>query len=202
MRPRARALLAVPVLALALGLARAATPDCAAACSCAGPPQLDGNEQAVLVGMVGADDGTGRYAFAVERWFVGGDEPVVTLQSGTSRRADGTFVTNTCGLTFVSGEHLILSASREGVVLTPGSCSPHAPLDSAEGQQLLAETVAAFGPGTVPPEAPNQPTDPPAAPTSPTADLALPLALAFAIGVALATFGFVAVLAKRPRGSS
>lgn len=202
MRQRARALLAVPLVALALGLARAATPDCVAACSCAGPPRLDGNEQAVLLGTVGADDGAGRYTFAVERWFVGGNEPVVTLQSGTSRQADGTFVVNTCGLSFVSGEHLILSASREGVVLTPGSCSPHAQVDSAEGQQLLAETVAVFGPGTVPPSAVDQPTDPPDDAVSPTAELALPLALAFAIGVALAIFGFVAVLAKRPRGSS
>lgn len=130
-------------------------PGTTVACSCIEPepgaPVFTGEEDAVLMGTVGQTDGRGIYGFAVERWFHGGNEAGVRLQSAKETFPDGQSVINTCGLTFETGERLILAAGRtDATTLTPNSCSPHALVASEEGQRLVAEAVRAFGEGTAP----------------------------------------------------
>jgi hypothetical protein len=115
---------------------------------------FDGQEDAVLVGRVGADDGSGVYPFAVERWFKGGDASNVRLASGTLRQADGSFFGNSCGVDLNPGSHLVLVAYRSEGVLTPSACSPLATVETAEGQAMLAAAARTFGPGLVPGEPP------------------------------------------------
>ena len=137
-------------------------------CSCAAQdgPIFDGDEAVVLVGRVGADDGRGVFDFAVERWFRGGSDAVVRLQSATTKFADGTVTLNTCGLNFESGQHLILVASGHQGVLAGSICSPSADVDSRQGQAMFAAAVTAFGPGIVPGEPPPEVSD-----DAPTIDL-------------------------------
>jgi hypothetical protein len=179
---RAVRLLAVTgVLNAALVAGALAVPRVAVACSCLQPqpgaPIFDGQEGAVLAGRVGPEAAGGRFNFAVERWFKGGTEATVLLQSGTTTFADGQTVTNTCGLTLVPGSHLVLAAAIGDGFLEPGSCSPHATVESAQGQRMIAAAEQAFGPGVLPGQPP--PTGPAA---SPAIDLGL-VAIVAVLGV-------------------
>lgn len=176
-----RVAVATVLLVGALSARHLSVPALTFACSCIAPqpgaPAFTGEEDAVLMGTVGAADGRGAYAFAVERWFHGGTAATVRLQSQEVTFADGQTMIDTCGLRFEAGQRLILAAGRtDATTLTPNSCAPHALVASAEGQQLLADAVRAFGEGT----APGIPPD-----TDPDADAGPDLGL---VAIALVTF--------------
>jgi hypothetical protein len=163
-----RVTLATVFLLGALSTTQLSLPGLTVACSCMAPepgaPAFTGEEDAVLMGMVGQPDGRGTYAFAVERWFRGGNAAGVWLQSAMQTFPDGQTAINSCGLTFEAGERLILAAGRmDATTLMPGSCSPYALVASPEGQRLVADAVRAFGEGTAPGVPPgNAPADAPA----------------------------------------
>jgi hypothetical protein len=185
-----RVALATVFLVGALSATRLSLPGQMVACSCmptneAGP--FTGEEDAVLIGTVGASDGRGVYEFTVERWFHGGDEAVVALQSSTQVLADGTTTIDTCGLSFEPGQRLIFAATRSGATLSPNSCAPYAAAASVEGQQLAAAAVVTFGEGTLPGSPPKQAADP-------SVDLAL-IAILVSFGIVIAVVLGVVVLA-------
>jgi hypothetical protein len=155
-----RVLLVAIVLATGAFATRILLPTGTVACSCVvqNPNQpFDGSEDAVLVGTVGAQDHGGKFTFRVERWFKGGLDPVVLLQSATQPMGDGTFLTNTCGLELMPGQRLVLAAARtDAEGLFPGLCQPSAAAASPEGQALVAAAVRVFGEGV----APGAPPDP------------------------------------------
>lgn len=172
---------ATVVLVGAASASQLSLPGLTVACSCIAPqpgaPAFTGDEDAVLMGTVGQADGRGAYAFAVERWFHGGNAASVRLQSAMQTFPDGQTAINSCGLTFEVGERLILAAGRtDPTTLLPGSCAPHALVASPEGQQLVADAVRAFGEGT----APGVPPD-----IDPGADAGPDLGL---VAIALVTF--------------
>src|SRR5687767_3481240 len=104
-----------------------------------------------------------------------------------------------CTISLEPGQRMITAASLSRGAITPGLCRPYGDPTNAEGQRLIAVATAAYGPGVVPPDGPATPADPPAAPAGGAGDLALPLVLAAAIGVALALFGLVTLLTRRRR---
>lgn len=181
---------ATVLLVGAMSAGHLSLPGRAVACTCVAPepgaPVFSGEEDAVLMGTVGQTDGRGIYAFAVERWFHGGSAASVRLQSAMETFPDGQTAINSCGLTFETGQQLIMAAARtDATTLRPGSCAPYALVASPQGQQLLADAVRAFGEGTapgVPPETPPGADAPP--------DLGL-------VAIALVTFvvGLTAVAA-------
>lgn len=175
-----RVALATVLLVGASSASHLSLPGVTFACSCLAPepgaPVFTGDE-AVLIGTVGPGDGRGTYAFAVERWFQGGNAASVRLQSQMETFPDGQTVINTCGLTFEVGERLILAAGwMDATTLVPDSCSPHALVASPEGQQLVAAAVRTFGEGTTPGAPPD---------TDPGADAGPDLGL---VAIALVTF--------------
>lgn len=194
---RTRTLAAAILCVVAVAAGRAAAPPSAFACTCMSIDQANpftGEEGAVLVGRVGADDGTGVFAFTVERWFKGGAEPVVGLASGTRRHADGTWSMNTCGLALTPGQALILGAHREGAILSASSCSPHGDPSSGLGQALLAAARRTFGDGV----APGGTTAPP---DNQGIDIAA-IALGTVGGVLLLVFGLLAWTFLRNRADA
>ncbi|HUG30508.1 MAG TPA: hypothetical protein VMQ65_08370 [Candidatus Limnocylindria bacterium] len=181
---------ATVLLVGSLSVSQLFVPGLTVACSCIAPepgaPAFTGDDDAVLIGTVGQADGRGSHAFAVERWFHGGNAAGVWLQSALQTFPDGQTAIDSCGLTFKVGERLILAAGRmDATTLRPGSCAPHALVASPEGQQLVAAAVRAFGEGT----APGVPPD-----IDPGADAAPDLGL---VAIALVTFvvGLTAVAA-------
>jgi hypothetical protein len=184
MKRLVRVAMAAVVLGATLNAATLLGPKVAFACSCAGPPALDGTEDAVLVGRVGVAAGNGRFNFAVERWFKGGAAPAVLLQSALTEFADGQTVIDTCGLNLVPGSHLVLAASRGEGALVPAACSPNATVESPEGQALLATAERLFGIGQVPGEPPPPAADGPAVDLGPVAIGATLLILSL-IGIVL-----------------
>jgi hypothetical protein len=171
---------AAAILNSALLAGALAAPAITVACSCAGPPLgapiFDGQEDAVLVGRVGADDGSGVYSFVVERWFKGGQAASVRLASGTLRQADGTFAGNSCGVDLNPGAHLVVAAYRSDGLLTPSACSPLATVETGDGQAMLAAAARTFGPGLIPGGPP---------PTAPERNPPIDLALISIVGVVL-----------------
>ena len=153
------AALASLLLVSALAVGELALPDSVAACSCLpqepGAPLFSGAEEIVFVGRAGQLDARGRYDFTVERWFRGGDAAAVKVQSATEFFADGTSAENTCGLHFEPGAHVILTGSLSEGVVQPSLCSPHAPVESEEGQRLLVAAAETFGEGAAPSQAPS-----------------------------------------------
>jgi hypothetical protein len=106
-----------------------------------------------------------------------------------------------CTMHLEAGQRMITAAGFDGVVITPRLCSPYGDPITPDGQELIAEAVKAYGPGVRPPDAPPLPTDPPASP-NPAADTALPLIVASIVGVVIALFGAVALLARRRPGTA
>jgi len=194
-----RLVLAALTLNAALLAGALAAPSFVLGCSCAAPepgaPIFSGDEEVVLVGRVGADDGRGVFAFAVERWFRGGSDAVVGLLSGTITFADGTSLTDTCGIQIKPGEHLILSAWVNEGKLAGSACSPHANVDSRDGQAMLAAAVDTFGAGVVPGEPPPEVAD-----ETPAVDLALVAIVAVVGLLAMVVAGVVlSVIGRRER---
>jgi hypothetical protein len=141
-----RIALAVAGLAGGFSILGLAVPDCASACSCIQPRPIaeyaDEPDTVILTGTVtglGADLGG---TFRVERWFKGSsDVAEIPIQGGNG--AD-------CGIGLSVGEQMVMVAYITEGVLHPSICSPWGDLSTPEGQQLHAETVAAFGEGTPP----------------------------------------------------
>jgi len=186
------------LLAAALGAASLANPSAIAACSCAAPlpgiGEFRGPDEVALMGQVGVDDGSGTFTFAVERWFHGGHEPIIRMRSDTERLADGSFVRNSCGVSLVAGARLVVGAHRADDVVIPSACAPHAEIDSAEGQRIVAEAEAAFGPGVVP--------GPPSA-TGDGVDLAsVAIVAVFGIVAAVIAVTLIAVMRRGPGTSA
>jgi len=144
---RIRIALAVAVLAGGFSILGLATPDCAYACSCIQPKPIaeyaNEPDTFILSGTVTfvAPESL-RGTFRVERWFKGaGDVADIPIQGGMG--AD-------CGIPLTVGQQLVMVAYVNDGVLTPSICSPWGDLSTPEGQQLQADTVAAFGEGTAP----------------------------------------------------
>jgi hypothetical protein len=142
-----RTALAVAVLAGGFSLLGFANPDCAYACSCIQPKPIaeyaNEPDTVILAGTVTAMDPQARLgSFKVERWYKGTSENAeVIVRSGDG--AD-------CGIPLSVGQHLVMVAYVEEQTLNPSICSPWGDLSLPEGQQLQADTVAAFGEGTAP----------------------------------------------------
>lgn len=151
-----RLVLAALTLNAALLAGALAAPSLVLGCSCAEPEpgaaRFRGDEGVVVVGVVGASDGLGNYAFTVERLFRGDVPPVATLGSARQVFADGTEAWNSCGRDHTPGLHVILAGGFEDGVINAGICSPYETINSAEGQALLEEALELFGPGQVPGE--------------------------------------------------
>ena len=147
---------AIAVLfAAGMATARLALPSNAFACLCAMPPNANaftGQEDAVLLGTVGAPEARGLFAFHVERWFKGGSDAIVPMHSAMQPVGNGPVSFNTCGLDLQVGQRLILAASRDDLSLSPSACSPHADANSPEGGALIAAATQAFGAGLAPGE--------------------------------------------------
>jgi hypothetical protein len=155
-----RVAVATTLLVGAMSATHLSVPGRAVACSCIGPqpgaPVFTGDEDAVLIGTVGPGDGRGAYAFAVERWFKGGNAASVRVQSSMETLPDGSTAENTCGLRFEVGERLIMAAGwMNATTLLPNACAPHAAVATPEGQRLVAGASQAFGEGTVPDPPPD-----------------------------------------------
>jgi hypothetical protein len=185
-----RLVLAAFTLNAALLAGALAAPSLVVGCSCAAPmpgaPIFSGDEPAVLVGHVGADDGRGVFAFTVERWFKGGDAAVVQFQSSTITFEDGRSVIDTCGLGVKPGQHLILAGGFSNGKLSAVICRPHASVNSGEGQAMLVAAINTFGEGIVPGEPPPEVLD-----DVPAIDLALVATLAVVGLLAIVAVGVV-----------
>jgi hypothetical protein len=168
------------------------------ACSCMPITigQLDPTQNQIYIATTGqpAPEGT---PMAVERWFAGpGEAPMVLL--GAASFGDSAM----CGTPqFPAGSRWIVStwAGDPAGPPTTGLCQPHALLDSPEGQAMLAEAEAAYGPGTAPeggggPEA--TPTAAPSAPATPE-QASAGLVLGGIILVGVAGLGVVYLIGRR-----
>lgn len=186
----ARLGLATVVLVGALAAGRLSLPAATFGCSCMarepGAPLFSGREQAVLVGTVGAGDGSGIFPFAVERWFRGGNAATIPLASGTLRLPDGSFVSNSCGVDLQPGWHVIIVATLSEGVWSPGACQPFAAVDTAEGQRAIQAAIVTFGTGAPPNQTPG---DPPESTDGPAIDLALLAILGVLAVVVAVMFG-------------
>ncbi len=188
-RPSRRAVvrgLLVTTFAVAAGLV-SATP--VAACSpLEDPPTLVDmpHDQLVVVGTTGDPAPGGRW-FHVERWFNGG-EPVAAIVIAFK---EGEPIGD-CSYPVAKGTRLIIApdVNEQG---RPAAAiyTLQAPPDSPEGQAYLAEAIALYGPGVLPPRAPEP------APTPLTILDILPVLL---VGVLVAV-GLVAFV-DRPRRRS
>jgi hypothetical protein len=215
-RPRSRGLRSVrragPVAGsflVAFGfLLGAAAP--VAACSCAMPGPLAESataDTAIFSGTAGLRQERG-VPVEVERWFWGrGAAPVVWLAAGSF--GDGA----SCGTQEpLPGSRWIWQTwlPEDGGDPVTGLCSPHAMLDTPEGDAMLEEAIATFS-DRAPPIDPPTPTpatvvDESPGPTDPdvvSRDVAV-IAIGAAVGLAsLGLFGGLALLARRrPSGPS
>ena len=150
-----RMLLAALTLNAALLMAAFSAPSVSFACSCRAPepgaPRLSGNEEVVLMGFVGDANDLESYAFTVERVFKGEVAPVAKLGTGAEVLADGTVAMSSCGRGHTPGQHVVLASGiGDRGVISAAACSPYETVESPEGQALLREAVALFGPGHVP----------------------------------------------------
>lgn len=191
------------LLALALMVTiRVAVPQIAVACSCAideAPMQAAAADPTVSVftGIAGPFEAAG-VQVKITRWFQGATPPsgIAVLDPGGFNDPASGFG-NSCGVNAPGqGSEWIFIAGRDEVGRYGVSlCSTHAPLAAAEGQLLLAEAEAVFGPPAVPepPLADRNDID-----TSPPIDTVLPILLGglFAVGLVGGLFG---ILGRRGR---
>lgn len=150
---RSRLLTSALALAVATGVVSLALPTSTVACSCmqvdqpmheaAAAPDLS-----VFTGTAGANQPIG-VPIQITRWFDG-----VVPPSGVAFLDPAGFIDpmgGSCGTTAPDlGTEWIFAAGRNQVGRYEVSlCTTHAPLDSDQGQALLAEAVDVFGPGAV-----------------------------------------------------
>jgi len=185
----------------------------ALACTCALPEgglaALVGQPDVVVFTGTAGRQAIDRVPFTVTDWFHGdGAARIVFVRPASIPDGRGGVMHNTCGLDFRPGEWMFLVAhGHPPEPLTASVCSPHASLDTAEGQALVADATEVFGaPGAAPPAegpaATTQPTEPPAVP-APTPAALDPtwLYVAAVIGGAGLIFAIMALLAVRRRPS-
>ena len=184
-----RLAIVVGLLVGALAASQLALPTSTFACSCMAPdpaaPIFTGEEAAVFVGTAGQPLPNGAYEFAVERWFVGGNAPVVQVASERQPMPDGGMAINTCGLHFEVGDRLIMAAGLADGIYQPALCSPHAVVASDEGARLIEAATTTFGAGAPPGEQPP-------GETTGVGDAAFAIDIA---GIALAGIGLIVLLA-------
>jgi hypothetical protein len=172
-----------------------------AACSCAMPGSMKEYatpENAVFTGTAGEHAERG-VPVEVKQWLWPQDAPAeVWLSAASFGDSAG------CGTTApepgTSWIWVTWRPENQGDFQT-GLCSPAAPLDSPEGEQMLAEALAVFSVAPLP-EASSEPTSAPQAPSDPGSSGAGRDASMLAIGGAvalasLAMFGAVAMVARR-----
>lgn len=196
--PAARAVVTGLLAAFVLTFALAAfVPAPTFACSCAqiSIGELDPTQNQVFVATAGEPMPQGT-PVAVELWLTGpGAAPVVMLSPQSFEN------TSMCGVPqFQPGSRWILSTWAGDPTTQPSVsiCQPHAQLDTPEGQTMLAEAQAAYGPGAVPEGggAPTPaPTPEPSAPEAP-ADPTPLLVMAGIVGVAILGLGVVYLLGR------
>lgn len=149
LRPRlatrpANILIAVAAF-IAMGLV-GLVPGQAFACSCAGPqpmPAYAGDPRILIFsGTIAPGDGPG-VTVLVERWFQGGTNPEVELDP----REFGIHGESCQIARPPAGSRWIFVAwvVTVGNLPSVGLCSPHALLDTPEGQAMLADATATFG---------------------------------------------------------
>lgn len=190
--PGSRSVLLAAALFSVIAVGSLADPRCASACSCAGETPIgdfDGPDEVVVVGRVGADDGSGLFTFHVERWFHGGDAATIQLASGSQRIGGDQWVVNTCGVELRTGDHLVVAMGRSEDGYLPSACAPHAIVESPQGARLIADAERAFGPGRSPTGDPVVPDVAPAA--------GVPLLLVAGVVLVVLLLGFAAVAAVR-----
>lgn len=192
---RVRPPFAVVTFAMVIGLLSVAFPRPTMACSCAMVEQpmraaaADGGAS-VFTGIAGPLEPIG-VAVRIARWFQGAVPPngiAVLDPAGFEDPMGGMCGTRAPG----AGTEWIFIAGRDDVGRYGVSlCTTHAPLDSEQGQALLAEAIGVFGPGGVPEE-----TVAPSSPASSAGDPAgimstivpLVIAVLFAAGVLAGLF--------------
>ncbi len=191
------------LLALALTVSiRVAIPPIAVACSCAmneAPMQAAAADPnvSVFTGIAGPFEAAG-VQVKITRWFQGAIPPsgIAVLDPGGFNDPASGFG-NSCGIDAPGrGSEWIIIAGRDEVGRYGVSlCSTHAPLAAAEGQLLLADAEAVFGPPAVP--VPPLPDDNEIDTTSPI-ETVLPFVLGglFAVGLVGGLFG---ILGRRGR---
>lgn len=168
MRRLVRGLLVASTLVGTLAFTALVAPGQALACSCVQRDEnqiFTGSEDVVVMGTVGPDQGNGVYAFAVERWFHGGEDTVIPVVSGVVRFPGGGQSMNTCGIELLPGQRWIFAAFKGDGGYTPNVCAANARLETEYAQRVMAAAVAIFGPAKVPaqPSAPPAPVDAPQA---------------------------------------
>lgn len=187
------------LLAIALtATVRLAVPPITVACSCAmvEAPMREAAADptaSVFTGIAGPSEAAG-VQIKITRWFRGAVPPsgiAVLDPAGFIDPMGGSCGTHAPG----QGTEWIFIAGRDEVGRYGVSmCSTHAPLAAPEGQALLADAEAVFGPPGVPLEA----VDPPDDAASPI-DTVLPILLGglFAVGLVGGLFG---ILGRRRPG--
>ena len=144
---RLRIVLAIAVLTSGFSVFQMARPAFTYACSCIQPLPIaeyaNQPDTLVLAGKVTAMDPQARLGtFRIERWYKGESETAdLRIRSGDG--AD-------CGISLTVGQELVMVAYAEESTLSPSICSPWGDLSTPEGQQLRAETIAAYGEGSPP----------------------------------------------------
>lgn len=154
-------------------------------------------DHAIFSGTAGPRDARG-VPVRVSQWFSGpGAAAVVYLADGSF--GDGA----SCGTTAPgAGTEWVWIAyvDPEGGDPMAGLCSPHAQLNTPEGDALLADVIAAFG-GTAPPGATDPPADAPATPPIVPPDAGIPIVVG-TVALALTLLGAVVLVARRPRSGA
>ena len=153
-------------------------------------------DAAVFTGQAGIQVG-GRVPITVERWFHGpGEADVVWVRARDIPTGPNSVMTNTCGLEMMAGaRRFFVVYGTPPEPFNASTCSLGAPLDSPEGQQLVADASVVFGihPAPVPSAA-----EPESAPIgSPSAIGEGLLWAAGAFGVGLLFFALIVLIARR-----
>lgn len=195
---RTRRSLLTAVLPLILLLAAFAAPPPIRACSCMQPEPMAAYRgdplKLVFVGTI-ASAGPAGVEVAVERWFQGASAAVVRLAG--EMFGDGGASCQTPLPPVGSRWIYVAYIANPGEQPQVNLCTPHARMDTPEGEAMTKEALAAFGSGA-PPVGP--PAGPEVEPTPPLLGPAIALGGAALLGVVL--FGAVAVIGRRRRAGS
>lgn len=200
---RVRHPVTVVAFALIIGLFAVAFPRPTMACSCAMVEQpmraaaAEGGAS-VFTGIAGRLEPIG-VAVRITRWFQGAVPPngiAVLDPRGFQDPMGGSCGTHAPG----PGTEWIFIAGRDDIGRYGVSmCTTHAPLDSEQGQTLLADAITVFGPGGVPE---TVAASPPASSTGDPAGLVatvVPVAIAFLFAIGLLAGLFVVLGPRRNR---
>jgi hypothetical protein len=194
---RNRRSLLTAVLPLALLLAAFAAPPPMRACSCIQPEPMAAYRgdplKLVFIGTI-ASAGPAGVEVAVERWFQGASAASVRLAG--EMFGDGGASCQTPMPPVGSRWIYVAFIANPGEQPQVNLCTPHARLDTPEGQTMTNEALATFGPGAPPVG------EPPGPEVQSTPDLFGPaVAVGMAVLLGLAVFGAVAVIGRWRRSN-